>query len=120
MKTNPGIKRGTSKTHQQQRDQYKKRCSRCIHQQITQPRSPSSPASRVEEILQGRSVISPVKRTLTFHFALITALKAKYKALRQRKERRVLALIQSGTLIKKYKFQKWCQKNIGFTKLESN
>lgn len=84
-------------------------------QQTTNPESPRSPATRVERIFQGQSVISPINRTLTFHYALVDDLRAKYKASRDTKAKRAIASIQTGRQIRRYKFRSLCQKGFGFS-----
>lgn len=100
-------------------NKYKRRYFHFTKQQQTanpeNPESPGSPATRVERILQGQSVISPIKKTLTFHYALVDDLRAKYKASRETKAKRAIASIQTGRQIRRHKFQSLCQKSFGFS-----
>ncbi|KAL2099467.1 hypothetical protein ACEWY4_005947 [Coilia grayii] len=95
-------------------NKYKRRCSRYTKQQ-QQAASPGSPSTRVRKFLQGQSVISPVKKTLTFHYALLDDLREKYKASRTGKAKRAIASIQAGRQIRRYKFQSLCQKSLSFS-----
>ncbi|KAJ4934782.1 hypothetical protein JOQ06_007564 [Pogonophryne albipinna] len=73
----------------------------------------NSPGAKTREILQGQQVNPPVRKALKFHFALLGALKQKYKALMESKSNQNLAQLLSEKMIKKYRCRTYCKKSIG-------
>lgn len=95
-------------------NKYNKRWSRCSTKQ-QETANPGSPSTRVRKILQGQSVISPVKKALTFHYALLDDLRGKYKASTSGKTKRAIASIQYGRKIQRCRLQSLCQKSLSFS-----
>ncbi|KAI4794712.1 hypothetical protein KUCAC02_031890 [Chaenocephalus aceratus] len=73
----------------------------------------NSPGAKTREILQGQQVNPPVRKALKFHFAILGALKQKYKALKETKSKQNLAQLLSEKMIKKYRCRTYCKKSIG-------
>lgn len=76
---------------------------------------PESPRSKVSNLLEDCPVNSPIKRTLTFHFALLGDLKAKYIANKKERVKQVYGRLFTGKLVRKYKLQQHCQHSLGFS-----
>lgn len=91
-------------------NRYKKRLSR-LRGRVA---NSEMPGTKTKVILQASTVHSPVKKALKFHFALVGDLNEKYKAANKTKSKQDFANILTGKLIRKYKCQLLCQRNIGF------
>lgn len=70
MKKNPGFDGGI--LNKSQNNIINTRQDTCISQ--SNPESPGNPGRRVELILQSQSVICPIKKIVSFHYALVDDL----------------------------------------------
>lgn len=78
-------------------------------------RNPQSPTTKTINILKGSNASSLVKKTLRFHFSLLSEIKSRYSASKKERVKQIYARLICGKLIKKYKLQAFCQKQIGFS-----
>lgn len=78
-------------------------------------RNPQSPTTKTKNILKGSNASSLVKKTLSFHFSLLSEIKARYSAAKKERVKQIYARLMCGKFIKKYKLQTFCQKQIGFS-----
>ena len=56
-----------------------------------------------------------MKRTLTFHHALVADLKLAYRRTKRERERQLCARLLTGKVVKKYKMQQTAQTTFGFS-----
>lgn len=68
-----------------------------------------SPEVKTQKILQGQRVNTQVWKTLRYHFAVLGALKQKYKTIKDTKSKQSLAQLVSEKLLKKYKCTTYCK-----------
>lgn len=92
---------------------YKTKCARLKKKMLK--RNPQSPTTKTINILKGSNASSLVKKTLRFHFSLLSEIKARYSAAKKERVKQIYAWLICGKLIKKYKLQAFCQKQIGFS-----
>ncbi|KAK5600719.1 hypothetical protein CRENBAI_011703 [Crenichthys baileyi] len=72
-----------------------------------------SPEVKTQRIFQGHKDSSHVRKALQCHFAVLGAVKHKYRGLKNTKSKQSLAQLVSDKLIKKYKCKTYCKKLIG-------
>lgn len=92
-------------------EKYKKR-----YQRMKREAPSVSPQSKVRELVRGQKVRSPIKRALLFHTTLVENIRQKYRNAKTEKERQLIARVTSGSILKKYKLQKYTQKAFGYSK----
>ncbi|XP_048038081.1 uncharacterized protein LOC125263172 [Megalobrama amblycephala] len=92
---------------------YKTKCARLKKKMLK--RNPQSPTTKTINILKGSNASSLVKKTLRFHFSLLSEIKSRYSASKKERVKQIYARLICGKLIKKYKLQAFCQKQIGFS-----
>ncbi len=88
-------------------DKYRKRYKRL--------KKNDSPHSKIKVTKTGR-VSSEIKKTLLFHEALIEDIKNKYFKARKEKEKRLIAKVTAGKIVKKYRLQGFAENALGFSK----
>lgn len=92
-----------------QKEKYKKRLQRVS-------KSQDSPRSKVRHLLKNCTVNNRVRKTLLHHEVLIANIWRKYKNASNEKNKKSIAQVVVGKIVKKYKMQGWSEKVLGFSK----
>ncbi|XP_064601012.1 uncharacterized protein LOC135467176 [Liolophura sinensis] len=90
-------------------ERYRKRYNRLLN------RTSDSPRSKTRQLLRNFHVGKSVRQTLNFHFALVSDLKAKYKASHHERRKQMVARLLTGKIVKQYRFQKFAEEIFGFS-----
>ncbi|XP_061892415.1 uncharacterized protein LOC133642309 [Entelurus aequoreus] len=91
------------------KEKWKKRYSRC-------KTSSSSPRAVVNRMLQKQKVTPHVRKTLTFHSALVADIAQAYKTSKRETVKQTIAKVTCGKLLKKYRLQSFAFSALGFSK----
>lgn len=92
-----------------QKEKYKKRLQRVS-------KSQDSPRSKVGHLLKNCTVNNRVRKTLLHHEVLIANIRRTYQNASNEKNKKSIAQVVVGKIVKKYKMQGWSEKVLGFSK----
>ena len=106
------------KNQQRLTEKYKKRYQRASKsvQGFGQKLKQDTPRTKTRKLLRNLTVPLKVKKTLVFHHALTSDLKATYREAKSEKERQQFSKIVTGKIIKHYRMQRWAQASLGFSR----
>ena len=78
---------------------------------IKKPNS-TSPASKVDNLLKGKNLDPPIRKTLLFHEVMVRQLQTCYQDSKSSKLKQILGRVISGKIVKKYRQLSAIKKNI--------
>lgn len=96
-------------TQKRKTDMYRKRCERLKV-------DGHSPKSITKKLVGRRHVSENVRKTLTYHHALVRTIKENYHGSTSEKSRQIISQIVSGRIIRKYRFQAKVQETLGLSR----
>ena len=108
------------KKKERELNKYKMRYSRLLKKNTFNRPTQPSPRTKTKQLLRvwnARSTESDVRKTLTFHYALLSDLREKYSHSKNQREKQAFSRIFSGRLIKKYRMQTELRKEIGYSQV---
>lgn len=79
-----------------------------------------SPKSITKKLVGRRHVSENVRKTLTYHHALVRTIKENYHGSTSEKSRQIISQIVSGRIIRKYRFQAKVQETLGLSRKRFN
>ena len=91
-------------------NKYKQRLSR-----LNRLEKKDSPRTKTRKLLRHFSVDSKVRKTLTFHHALVNDLRSGYKNAKCEQVRRNISTLVTGKIVKRYRMQRLSQRAFGFS-----
>ena len=94
-------------------EKYKKRWQRLLHHTRANNEA-ASPRSRTMYLLR-HATTSTIRKTLTFHHAVLVQIKTKYKATKERRLKAAYCHLLSGTILNKYKLRRYAEHVLGMS-----